>query len=296
MPIISSQLVMRPVRPNSTTSANATTNGGDDGQHRHQLHQARVTPAATLHHQRKREAEQRRQHADDRREQRRVDRDAASRAPAEAAQSPDVLGPQALPDELRREMALRVLERGDERTADRIEDEEQQQHANRDDDRRDRRVAGEQAQATEGAREADGEGCERDDRADAERRAVHAGIEALRERPCKSDTGENRGEARHAEPRRRERENGGNHDGCERRDGRVLRPLRGVADDERDRARAAAHRPRQKRQRRQCERGEERRGQIAWGSACAWCRQARRGDGCCHRFTSGSEQKARFLL
>ena len=89
----SSQPVTRPVRPNSTTSASAITNGGVMiGRIDISLSSAGVALPAALHDQREHEAEQRRQHADDRREQRRVDRDTAARAAAEAADAPDVGG------------------------------------------------------------------------------------------------------------------------------------------------------------------------------------------------------------
>jgi hypothetical protein len=81
-------------------------------------------------------------------------------------------------------MPARILHGGREGAADRIEDEEDEQKPDRDDDCRDRRVPREEAHTPEGAREADRERGERDCRADAERRTVDAGNEALPECPC----------------------------------------------------------------------------------------------------------------
>ena len=68
----SSQPVTMPVRPNSTTSASAITNGGVTiGRIDISFSTPGIAAAAALHDQREDQADQRRQHADDRRQQRR---------------------------------------------------------------------------------------------------------------------------------------------------------------------------------------------------------------------------------
>ena len=150
----SSQPVTSPVRPNSTTSASAITNGGVMiGRIDISFRMPGVAVAAALHDEREHEAEQRRQHADDRGEHRRVDRDAAARAAAEAPESPDVLGEQALRGDLRARSVPARRTRRRAATCHRVEDENDQQRRDHDDDRRDRGIAAEHAAPRDGARE-----------------------------------------------------------------------------------------------------------------------------------------------
>ncbi len=165
----------------------------DDRQDRHHLEQSGVALPAALHHQREHEPEERRQHADDHREQRRVDRDAAARAAAKAVDRPDVGREESLRGEPGREVALRVQDCGQQRLADREEDEQQQQRGDHDDDRGDRGIAAEQAPPRDRARQADGQREERQRRADAERGAAVAGGEtgadSPRHRQCRGGGG-----------------------------------------------------------------------------------------------------------
>ena len=146
-----SQPVTSPVRPNSTTSASAITNGGVMiGRIDISFRSAGVALSATLHDERQREPEQRRQHADEGRQHRRVDRHAAARTAAQAVDAPDVRGEEPLEDQGRHEPALRVLDGGEQRPADRIEDEDREQRRDDDDDGGDDRIAAEDAAPRDG--------------------------------------------------------------------------------------------------------------------------------------------------
>ncbi len=103
----------------------------NDRQDRHELQQPGIALAAALDDEREHETEKRREHADDSREQRRIDRDAAARAAAQAVETPDVRGEEPLENETRRKSPLLILNRGKQRLADGEEDEDRQQRRRR---------------------------------------------------------------------------------------------------------------------------------------------------------------------
>jgi hypothetical protein len=219
------------------------TNGGVMiGQYRHHLQQAGVALAAALDDEREHEAEQRRDDTDDRCEQRRIDRDAAARAAAEAPKAPDVRRQQPFADEPRRKLAPRVEHGGNERAAHRIEDEHDQQRRDDDDDRRDRDVGAEPAEARERASETYGERGERERCTDAERGSVARRDEALREPPREAEPGSERCHARAAQPAGHEHHGGGDEQRTKRDRRRVARPF-GAGHDEAERRCAAVDRP-----------------------------------------------------
>ncbi len=172
----SSQPVMRPVRPNRTTSASAITNGGV------MIGRIDITfsrPAKRCPPRCTTSASTRPRSVDS------TPTIVASSAeltatpqrvpPRRQSTRPDVGRQQPLRGERGREIALRVQDRGQQRLADREEDEQQQQRGNDDDDRGDRGIAAEHAPPRDRPREADRQREERQRRADAERGTAVAG-------------------------------------------------------------------------------------------------------------------------